>query len=56
MGALGTHGEHLAAAAHQQNLLVTCMTDEHAAIGQLIESDALDKVRPGELLFFLHHR
>ena len=56
MGALGTDCEHLAAAAHQQNLLVTVMTDEHPAIGELIESDALGKVWAGELLFFLHHR
>ena len=39
MGALGTHGEHLTTAAHQQNLLVAGMTDEHPAIGELIESD-----------------
>ena len=39
MGALGTEREHLAAAAHQQNLLVAGMTDEHPAIGELIESD-----------------
>jgi hypothetical protein len=32
MGALGTNCEHLAAAAHQENLLVTRMTDEHPAI------------------------
>ena len=56
MGALGTDREHLAAAAHQQNLLVAGMTDEHPAIGELIESDALGKVWTGELLFFLHHR
>ena len=56
MGALGTDCEHLAAAAHQQNLLVAGMTDEHSAIGELIESDALGKVWTGELLFFLHHR
>ena len=56
MGTLGTDCEHLAAAAHQQNLLVAGMTDEHPAIGELIESDALGKVWTGELLFFLHHR
>ena len=49
MGALGTDREHLAAAAHQQNLLVAGMTDEHPAIGELIESDALGKVWTGEL-------
>jgi hypothetical protein len=32
MGALGTNCEHLAAAAHQENLLVDGMTDEHPAI------------------------
>ena len=47
MGALGTDCEHLAAAAHQQNLLVAGMTDEHSAIGKLIESDALGKVWAG---------
>jgi hypothetical protein len=41
MGALGTDCEHFAAAAHQQNLLAAGMTDEHPAIGELIESDAL---------------
>ena len=56
MGTLGTDCEHLSAAAHQQNLLVAGMTDEHSAIGELIESDALGKVWTGELLFFLHHR
>ena len=56
MGTLGTDCEHLPAAAHQQNLLVAGMTDEHPAIGELIESDALGKVWTGELLFFLHHR
>lgn len=56
MGTLGTDCEHLPAAAHQQNLLVARMTDEHSAIGELIESDALGKVWTGELLFFLHHR
>ena len=56
MGTLGTDCEHLPAAAHQQNLLVAVMTDEHSAIGELIESDALGKVWTGELLFFLHHR
>ena len=44
MGALGTDCEHLTAAAHQQNLLVAVMTDEHPAIGELIESNALGKV------------
>ena len=56
MGTLGTDCEHLPAAAHQQNLLVAGMTEEHSAIGELIESDALGKVWTGELLFFLHHR
>jgi hypothetical protein len=37
----------LPAAAHQKNLLVTVMTDEHSAIGKLIESDALGKVWAG---------
>jgi hypothetical protein len=55
MGALGADGEHLAAAAHQQNLLVAGMTSEHRAIGQLIESDALSKVWADLLFFFLHH-
>jgi hypothetical protein len=47
MGALGTDGEHLTAAAHQQNLLVARMTEEHSAIGELIESDAMGKVWAG---------
>jgi hypothetical protein len=56
MGALGADCEHLAAPAHQQNLLVAGMADEHSAIGKFIQSDALGKVGTGELLFFLHHR
>jgi hypothetical protein len=40
MGTLGTDCEHLTAATHQQNLLIACMTDQHPAIGELIESDA----------------
>jgi hypothetical protein len=56
MGTLGTDCEHPPATAHQQNLLVAGMTDEHSAIRKLIESDALGKVWTGELLFFLHHR
>ena len=34
---------------------VSDMTDEHLAIGKLIESDALGKVWTGEFIFFLHH-
>jgi hypothetical protein len=56
MGALGPDGEYLAATAHQQNLLVADMTDEHPTIEQLIEGDALGKVSAGLLFFFLHHR
>ena len=55
MGTLSTDCEHLPTAAHQQNLFVAGMTDEHPAIGKLIESDAFGKVWTGELLFFLHH-
>ena len=55
MGTLSTYCEQLPAAAHQQNLLVAVMTDEHPAIGELIESNALGKVWTVEFLFFLHH-
>ena len=47
MGTLSTYCEYLPAAAHQQNLFVAGMTDEHPAIGKLIESDAFGKVRTG---------
>ena len=55
MGTLSTYCEQLPAAAHQQNLLVARMTDEHTAVGELIESDTLTKVWTGELGLFLRH-
>ena len=50
---VGTNCEHLAATAHQQNLLVAGMTNV-PAIRKLIKSDAFGKVRTGFLLFLRH--
>jgi hypothetical protein len=55
MGALGTDCEDLAAAVHQQNLLVADMTDDHSTVGERIGSDTSGEVWTGELLFFLFH-
>jgi hypothetical protein len=56
VGTLGTDCKYLAAAAHQQNLLVARMTEEHSAVGELIECDAFSEVWARTLLFFLRHR
>jgi hypothetical protein len=56
MGAVGTDCKYLATAAHEQNLLIVHMADQHSSIWKRIESDAFGEVWTGNFFFFLGHR
>jgi hypothetical protein len=51
---MGRHGEYLATAARQQNLVAAHMPDQHAAIGDIGERNALSQVRAAWLVIVSH--
>src|SRR5262249_35589734 len=53
--AVGADREDVAPAAHQQNLLVSDMADELAAVGELGKRDALREIGAGRLGLILGH-
>src|ERR1700678_47813 len=55
VGAMRPDRKHLQAAAHQQNLLVTDMTNELATGGQLARNNALRQIGAHELRLILCH-
>src|ERR1700723_1812595 len=55
VGAMRPDCKQLQAAAHQQNLLVTDMTNELATVGKLARNNALRQIGAGELRLILSH-
>src|SRR3984957_3814231 len=55
VGAMRPDRKHLQAAAHQQNLLVTDMTNELATVGKLARNNALCQIGAHELRLILSH-
>src|ERR1700722_5401432 len=55
VGAMRPDRKHLQAAAHQQNLLVTDMTNELATVGKLAKNNALRQIGARELRLILSH-
>ena len=55
VGAMRPDRQHLQAAAHQQNLLVTDMTNELATVGKLAKNNALRQIGARELRLILSH-
>ena len=55
MRAGGADREHLLAASRQQHRLVADMTEQHGAIGELRECEALGEIGPARLRLSLTH-
>jgi hypothetical protein len=54
VAAMGGHGEDLRPLARQQYVVAADMADQHAAIGEVRESDALREVGAGRLGIVSH--